>query len=221
MSQQINLFAPAFRKRRITLTASRLVVLCGLALLGMVGFWYYEFQVANGLKKELRTAQKLLQAQRAHVERVVSARAERKKDQTLEGQIQRLETELAVTRTQLDALQGGAVGDTRGFAEYLLAFSRQSVDGLWLTNFEILASGEITIRGRATSPGLVPSYIQRLDREAVLRGRSFAAFNIARPAADPLLAATQKQAPAAPGFLEFRLATVDPSAARARPERTP
>jgi hypothetical protein len=221
MSQQINLFNPAYRKRRIVLTALRVIIFCGLAVVAMSGFWFYEYQVVNGLKEELRSAQNLLKAQRTRVDQVVTARTARQKDQTLENEIQRLEAELKGAREQFDTLTGGAAGDTRGFAEYLRAFSRQSIDGLWLTSLEIRVGGEITIRGRAVNPGLVPAYIQRLDREEVLRGRSFAAFNIARPESDAGLAATQKKTPATPRFLEFSLATAEPSGGAARTDRAP
>ena len=51
------------------------------------------------------------------------------------------------------ALKGGAFGNQQGFAEYLRAFSRQSVNGLWLTGFTIAGSGELEIRGRVLEPG--------------------------------------------------------------------
>jgi len=206
MSQQINLFDPALRKRRIALKAAQVAVFCAVTVVGVLGLWFYEQQVIAGLKAELASAQNLLKAQRAHIERIATARTARAKDTTQESEIKRLEAELGSARRQMDTLKGGAAGDTQGFAEYLRAFSRQSVDGLWLTGVDILAGGEITIRGRALNAALVPDYIQRLDREQVMRGRSFAALEMRRPGPPP----GQKERQELPRFLEFRLATAEP-----------
>ena len=84
--------------------------------------------------------------------------------------------------------------------EYLRAFSRQSLDGLWLTAFTITGAGELEISGRALRPDLVPAYIQRLNEEEVLAGRSFARFEMSRPEMPG-----EKKLPAP--FLEFTLAT--------------
>ncbi len=220
MSQQINLFNPALRKRRIVLTAGRVVLFCALTVVAVVGLLFYEQQVIAGLKTELAAAQNLLKAQRTHVERITAARAARTKDTTLENEISRLEAALEQTRTQMETLRGSDAGDPQGFAEYLRAFSRQSVDGLWLTGVDILADGEITIRGRTLNPALVPDYIQRLDREQALRGRSFAALNMGRPAPAPSSSPGQKQQEL-PRFLEFSLATAEPGSGAGPAGRTP
>lgn len=211
MSQQINLFDPALRKRRIVLTAARVAMLCGVTLLGVVGLWFYEQQVIAGLRAELTTAQGLLAAQRSHIERISAAKQAKPKETKLESDIKRLEAELDLARTQMETLKGDAAGEVRGFAEYLRAFSRQSVDGLWLTGVDIRAGGEITIRGRTLNPALVPDYIQRLDREQALRGRSFAALEMGQPAR--VSSPSPGQAPVLPRFLEFSLATAEPVAA--------
>jgi hypothetical protein len=84
---------------------------------------------------------------------------------------------------------------------------------LWLTGFTIAGSGELEIRGRALSPDLVPSYIQRLNREEVLAGRSFARLEMSRPKPESAPAPDKNKAaakaPGLPRFLEFNLATAD------------
>jgi len=213
MIQQINLFDPALRKRQIVLTAARVVMCCAVTVVAVVGLWFYEQQVIAGLKAELATAQNLLAAQRSHIERISATRKTQTKDTTLESEIGRLEAELDLARTQMETLEGGAAGDAQGFAEYLRAFSRQSVEGLWLTGVDIFAGGEITVRGRTLNPALVPDYIQRLDREQALRGRSFAALEMGQPARAPSPAPGQKVQQELPRFLEFSLATAEPAAA--------
>jgi len=219
MSQNINLFNPAFRKQRRVLTLGTVVQLLGITLAALSGYHYTLWQQVNGLTEELRSADGLLKAQRGYVDKLKGKSATAKPDAQLESDITRLEAELKLARDSMDALKGGGFGNQQGFAEYLRAFSRQSVNGLWLTGFTITGGGELEIRGRVLSPDLVPSYIQRLNREQVLAGRSFARLEMNRPA--PEAAADKgkdaRKAPRAPRFLEFSLATSDV----VRTEKTP
>jgi hypothetical protein len=185
----------------------------GLTLAVLAGYHYYLQQQVNGLAAELRSSEGLLKSQRGYMERLKGTAAAPKPDAQLDAAIARYEDELKSAREAMSALKGGAFGNQQGFAEYLRAFSRQSMNGLWLTGFTISGSGEIEIRGRALSPELVPSYIQRLNKEQVLAGRSFARLEMNRPAPQkpPPDAAkgkdARKAAPRTPRFLEFSLAT--------------
>jgi hypothetical protein len=74
------------------------------------------------------------------------------------------------------------------------------------------AGKEIGLEGRALQPELVPGYIQRLTREAVLQGKTFGSLEIARPGAtsgpQPAGgAAAGGMASAGAPFVEFRLTT--------------
>ena len=221
MSQNINLFNPALRKQRRLLTLATVAQCLGLTLVTLFGSHAYLQQQVGGLTTELNSAEPVLRSQRSFMEKLKDKAAAPKPDAKLENDIARLETELKLARESIDALKGGAFGNQQGFAEYLRAFSRQSVHGLWLTGFTIAGSGELEIRGRALSPDLVPNYIQRLNREEVLAGRSFARLEMSRPKPEPAPAAGKDKgaakAPGMPRFLEFNLATADSGKA----EKTP
>ena len=221
MSQNINLFTPAFRKQRRLLTLATVAQCLGLTLVTLFGSHAYLQQQVGGLTTELNSAEPVLRSQRSFMEKLKGKAGAPKPDAKLENDIARLETELKLARESIDALKGGAFGNQQGFAEYLRAFSRQSVYGLWLTGFTIAGSGELEIRGRALSPDLVPSYIQRLNREEVLAGRSFARLEMSRPKPEPAPAPDKNKAaakaPGMPRFLEFNLATADPGKPEAAP----
>jgi len=220
MSQNINLFTPAFRKQRRLLTLATVAQCVGLTLVALFGYYAYLQQQVGGLSTELSSAEPVLRSQRSFMEKLKDKAAAPKPDAKLEVEIARLEAELKLARDSMAALTGGAFGNQQGFAEYLRAFSRQSVYGLWLTGFTIAGSGELEIRGRALSPDLVPSYIQRLNREEVLAGRSFARLEMSRPKPEPAPAPDKNKAAKAPGmprFLEFNLATADPGKPEAAP----
>lgn len=219
MSQNINLLGAGFRKKRQLLTLATVVqcLLVTLAVLG--GFHYYLQQQVNGLAAEFRSADTLLQSQRGFAEKLKGKAAAGKSDAQLDADIARYENELKLARDAMDALKGGGFGNKTGFSEYLRAFSRQSVSGLWLTGFTIAGSGDLELQGRLLSPDLLPGYIQRLNREEVLAGRSFARLEMSRPKPAPRSDKDKdaKKAAAAPRFLEFSLATTD----AAKPEKTP
>lgn len=219
MSQNINLLTPAFRKQRQMLTLAKVAQCLGLVLALLFGYHYYLQQQVKGINAELASAEGLLKSQRGYVEKLKGKAAAPKADAQLEADITRYEAELKLARDSMEALKGGAFGNQQGFAEYLRAFSRQSVNGLWLTGFTIAGSGELEIRGRVLSPDLVPSYIQRLNREKVLAGRSFARLEMSRPKPEAATGKDKdvKKAPGLPRYLEFSLATLDASKAEKAP----
>jgi hypothetical protein len=84
----------------------------------------------------------------------------------------------------LRELQAGVMGDSAGYSEYLRAFARRTVQGLWLTGIQIAEGGaQLTMSGRALQADLVPVLIGRLKQESVLRGRPLEALAITRSGA--------------------------------------
>ncbi|MGH8620803.1 MAG: hypothetical protein ACRET3_01590 [Burkholderiales bacterium] len=209
MSQNINLFSPAFRKPRQLLTLALVAQCLGITLTALFGYHYYLQQQVNGLDAELAATEKLLRAQGGFVDTLKPKPVPHVSEPELDAEIAQLEGELRLAGESIEAMKGGAFGSQQGFAEYLRAFSRQSIGGLWLTGFSIGGSGELEIRGRALSPDLLPSYIQRLNREKVLAGRNIARLELIRPTPEPV--ADKDKGPGkaerAPRFLEFSLAT--------------
>ena len=211
MSQNINLLGPAFRKQRRRLTLVTVAQCLGVVLIALLGYFFYLEQQVSGLADELRTAESLLRSQQVYVDNLKGRAAAPRTDTRLDAEIAQLEAELKVAREAMSALKGGAFGNQQGFAEYLRAFSRQSLSGLWLTAFSIAGSGELEIRGRVLSPDLVPSYIQRLNREQVLAGRSFARLEMSRPKPEPVSDRDKAagKAPRLARHLEFSLVAMD------------
>jgi len=225
MSQQINLLTPAFRKARVALSLAVVGKSLALTLVVLGAVQFYLHQEVDGLNQELRSAQALLQTQRAHVTRMAGDRkAALSPDAALSADIAKLEAQLAGAKQHMEALQGGAIGTQRGFSEYMRAFSRQTLNGLWLTGFKISGAGELALHGRALEADLIPAYIQRLTREEVLKGRVFSGLELRQPEArsgERVEGVRSGEARAA-SYLEFMLTTAEPLAAAApRTERAP
>jgi hypothetical protein len=217
MSQYINLLGPAFRKPRLLLSLNRAAILVGAAAVVMVGLQFYNQHQVNGLRTELVSAQGLLKAQGKYTDRLKGEGAAQKDNTGLATEVARLEMELKAARAAMGVLEGGALGNRSGFAGYLQAFSRQALDGLWLTGFTVDGAGEVAIQGRVLSANLLPEYIQKMNKEPALQGRAFSALEMRRPAVAPEVPLKDGEKPvvAGPRYLEFNLTTGEPVAAAA------
>ena len=203
MSQQINLFNPAFRRQREWFAASMLVQALAALVLVMVVVYGYQYRQMMLLDKQIKTGTTSLAQEQVRLVKVAAEHAPRQKDVVLEKRVADMEQQLKGEEAVLEVLQSGRLGNTQGYSGYMRAFARQTVNGLWLTEFGIKGAGkEMLLGGRTLRPELVPAYIQRLNQEAATQGRDFAALEMQRPKVEP----TSKDKPLkVPNYLEFRL----------------
>jgi len=208
VSQQINLFNPIFLKQEKLFSAVTMAQALGLILLGSAVLIAYSYYQSSSLGIEAAANTTQLALAQTQLAKVKAEFGPRQKSKLIEDDIQKTETEIKSLQQVFDILQKGEFGNTKGYAEYLRAFSRQILGGVWLTGFSIYGAGsEIGLQGRALQPELVPAYIGRLKREAVMQGKSFATLEMKLPLveqvgkSDP---ATAKQRVPA-GYIEFNL----------------
>lgn len=220
MSQQINLFNPGFRKQAFSFTSATAMlygvgIAVAIAALGAV----YENYRLRAVQSQAQAADQAYKAITATSDRLIAELAVRQKPNApLEAALVALDAQLKDRQEIIQTLKSGAVGNTDGFSDYMRAFSRQSINGLWLTAFDI-AGNELALQGRTLSADLVASYLKQLNQEKALQGCRFAALRISQPQpelaaapqnADPKVdkgAKEQKLAP--PRFLEFSISTRD------------
>ncbi|CDG82756.1 hypothetical protein [Janthinobacterium agaricidamnosum] len=215
MSQQINLFNPAFEKKKQYLSA--LGMAQGLALILAAGIalgWYGARQVSE-LERQAAASKVVLDAREARRAKVAADFPPRQKDPAIERALVQAEADQAALREARQILDGGELGNTQGYAGYFRAFARARVNGLWLTGAGIVGAGsQIGLQGRATQAELVPLYIAALGKESLLKGSSFARLDIAQGQAQDAGAAT-------PYYVEFDLqslaAPADGAAGAAKP----
>jgi len=133
---------------------------------------------------------------------------------TLEQELKKVETDLAMQREIINTMKSGVLGNTRGYSEYMQAFARQIVNGLWLTGFSIDGdAAQMSISGAALSPELVPAYIKRLNNEKAMRGKAFSSLQMQLPKSN-VGADAGKQATTQ--YLEFSLQSVNADEAEKR-----
>lgn len=208
MSQQINLFNPVFLKQKKVFSSLAMAQALGVLLFGSLAMVAYGKHHVNKLDKEAQMVNAQLVQKRARQAMVNAEFAPRQPSPALMAEIAEAEAQLRSLQRVSGVLERGELGNTAGFSEYYKALARQNMPGLWLTGVSV-AGAEIGIRGRAMEGSMVPGYINRLTREPVLQGKSFASLDIAQGETK----GDGGKTVAAP-FVEFRLESVMQEAAR-------
>ena len=174
MSQQINLLNPLFRKKRFSFT-SPAAMLYGIGIVAAltVAAAVYESNRLHEIEAQARAVAQALKEIQAQHEALTAKSGVRKPDPGLEAKVLDLSAQVKVRQQIVDALKGGTVGTTAGFSEYMRAFSRQRVEGVWLTAFDIAAGGsDLTIAGRALSADLIPGLSAAAEQGSAYAGPS-------------------------------------------------
>ncbi|MBI5889666.1 MAG: fimbrial assembly protein [Nitrosomonadales bacterium] len=185
MSQQINLFNPIFLKQKKYFSVFTMAQALGLIALGSALFYGYAvYQVAQ-LSKQADEMGKRYTAEQARLAKFSGEFSLQRSAQMLEDELKQLEAQAKLQDEMLTLLKSGAIGNTDGYSEFMRAFARQSINGLWLTGFNIVGDGtQMSLNGAVVNPQLVPSYIQRLGREKVMRGKTFSTLQMQQPEKD-------------------------------------
>jgi len=210
MSQQINLFNPAFEKQKQILSAATIAqAMLLIAVTGGALAWYGARQAAK-LEQAEAQAQQQLKERQARLAKVQLAYPPRVKDPSIAQSLVQSEAERNAMLEAQKLLSGGGLGNTDGYSAYFRAFANARVNGLWLTGASIVGAGsQVGLQGGALQASLVPAYINALGRQPVLRGKTFARLEIgaSTPPAPAVPVTAAPVAPAAPvmPYLAFDL----------------
>ena len=216
MTQNINLCDPSLRARRDLLSfESALTVVAAAVVCLALAAGGARLSLARIEPAAASSASELVMAQAA-VQTLAAQTAGVKPDAALQAENAALQRTLTQRSAALRAAGEGAIDREGGFASRLEALARQSIEGLWLTSV-VLRQDDVLLKGRALTPSLIPTFVQRLDREPSLQGRGFKALDVVRPLEPPAAAAltplslvTSPGAAAGhAGFVEFTLVGAD------------
>jgi len=192
MTQQINLFNPAFRRQKKHFSAATLLLALAVLAAGSAAMDAFQGYQNRTLERVLADTDSQVAVRREQMLRLSKDLSARGSDKGIAEQMARAEERLQARRSLLDEVRTGAGGNAGGFSGYLAALARRTMPGVWLTGVEVGKSSE-----------LVPLYLTRLKQEEPFAGRSVSelrltARNEPAPAAQPAGAA---QGPAS--FVEF------------------
>jgi len=151
----------------------------GLIILGSLFFYGYALYQVGQLKQQSEESTRRFNAEQARFVRYTAEFSPQQANQTLQAEVQRLEKDLAEQTRMIDTLKSGSVGNTTGYSQYMRAFSRQLVQGLWLTSFKVTGdAAQISLSGGVLDPESLPIYIQRLGREQAMQGKTFSTLQM-------------------------------------------
>lgn len=198
MSQQINLFNPVFMKQEKQFSLLTMAQALAVIVISTLLFYgYAAYKVGQLSIQAAETASRY----NAELVRQAAIPTAGQQDTILKNELEQVEKKLAEQAELVDNFKSGVVGNDTGYSEYMRAFSRQIVQGLWLTGFKMTGDAQISLSGGAVNPELLPVYIQRLGRENVMNGKKFTNLQMQQPKADP----AQTVAGARAGYVEFNL----------------
>lgn len=201
MSQQINLFNPVFLKQKKYFSVVAMLQGLVLIALGSAVFYWYAANKVEELAKQSEETAKRYTADQARLARYNAEYSPQKSGLMLAEELRKTEAQALLQQEIIQTLKSGAIGNTTGYAEYMRAFSRQLVNGLWLTSFNIIGdAAQISLGGAVLRPELVPLYVRRLNREEVMRGKSFASLQMQQP---------KTESGKEPRYVEFMLQSVE------------
>lgn len=182
MTQQINLYRPIFRKQEKKFSAMAMLQAGGAIVVGIVVIYGLMVWQVHGLRAELRQTDVRLAAATKRMNDATKRFGPGAKSRLLEDQVADLEKQIAARQRVRQLLSRGIFSNTTGYSDFLVAFARQHVAGVWLTDFDIAGAGEdMRLQGRATDPAQVPRFVQRLSAEKALAGKDFRVFVMSRP----------------------------------------
>ena len=184
MSQQINLFNPLFLEKKKYFSAVTMTQALGLIVLGMTLFYAFAFWQDRSLARQIAESGRAYEQQKQQFGKITAELSPEKREAQLDQDLKSIEAAIALRRSLMGEFGKGGPAGPGGYSEYLRAFARQTVQGLWLTSIQIAeGGGQLTMSGRALQADLVPVLIGRLKQESVLRGRPLEGLAITRSTA--------------------------------------
>jgi hypothetical protein len=206
MSQQINLFNPAFQRQTTMFSARAMGIAAGALVVGLaaMGAWS-ELRLAQ-LQGEANTVARRLEVAQKRLASVSAEFTPRQSDPALAAQMLEAEQQRAALQHVAQVIDRGELGNTQGYAEYFRALARQSREGLWLTAVSVGGAGrEIGVQGRALDPAMVPGFLGRLRNEPVLQGKAVGSMQIGEAPALKQAGADGKESSVPAPYVEFSL----------------
>ncbi|HEX5338540.1 MAG TPA: fimbrial assembly protein [Gallionella sp.] len=203
MSQQINLFNPVFRKQRNNFSLLNMLQAFGLIVAVALLFYGYAFYQTRQLELQFAESTKRFDAEQARMMSAIAEFSQQRTGDQLQSEVSRLEKQVADQADLINSLKSGAAGNASGYSEYMRAFARQAMQGLWLTGFTVVGEPpQISLSGGVQDAALLPVYIQRLGKEKIMQGKTFSNLQMQQPKV-----ATDKDGKpaAAPRYTEFKL----------------
>ena len=99
----------------------------------------------------------------------------------IDAELRQLRQREAAERRLQAVLAGGQAGRENGHAAVLQALARQADPAVWITGLSLGQDGDtMELQGRMADAAALPTYLRRLQNEALFHGRQFAQLSLQR-----------------------------------------
>jgi hypothetical protein len=172
--QQVNFYQSQFKPKRIILPARQLFLLTFLAFIIFTLLSLYSAKKNSALEAHIASQQQstMLELQ----PEVVNDQA------LLKANLLKLQQQQSKKQVLLDYLTQKSFGNQHGFTDNLAHLSKKNINGIWLTDFSFINSGQhISLRGSALKSSLIPLYIDGLAESGPFQGKHFSVFSLESP----------------------------------------
>ena len=179
MQQQINLYLPEFRKTKdfLDFSSSLRIVYGALILMVLLSAWLFLTRYLE--QRDLAEKRQERDAAVGRTAQLLQDFGDQTEDPRLTNQILALEESLFGKQTLHGFLEGGELGNTTGFSEYLADLSRYHIEGLSLTGITLAQGGEqVYLSGQVLRAENVPLYLQSLRNSESFTGKNFETLRI-------------------------------------------
>jgi hypothetical protein len=192
--QQINLYQPLFRKRKIPFaaeTVGKILAALVLVYVAVSGVFLLQVSGLDGRLEQTRANRDALEKRVAELREQLPSQ---EPSQVLEQRLKLLMGQRKMTLEVLAELNEEMERDVVPFSEYFTGLARQDMNGIWISSIRIGAAGEeLQLGGGVSRPELVPKFLTRLSDEPAFKGRTFQVLQLNRKEQEP--------------FIEFQLLT--------------
>ncbi len=179
--QQVNLFQSQFHPEKERMTLAHCSIILFFVGVVFAGLSWMKIDQLKGIEQQISQQEKQHQTMLAQLSKLAAANNKNQKAAVKETDIIGKEEDLKARRELLSTLTGGKHGSTEGFSDYLLALSRQHVNGAWITGLSVQQGGtKLAIAGSSLTPELAPVYLQNLSNEKIFTGKTFGVMELSR-----------------------------------------
>jgi hypothetical protein len=172
--QQVNFYQTQFKPKQVILPARQLFL---FALFAIIIFTLLSLYSAK--RNATLEAYIVTQQQSKSVKQQLPAV---NNDTLLKTNLLKIQQQQSQKQLLLDYLTHQSFGNQQGFTENLVHLSKQTINGVWLTDFSFINGGQhISLHGSAINSSLIPIYIDRLAESGPFKGKHFSVFSLESP----------------------------------------
>ena len=188
MHQQINLYQPVSNVRNEPFSAMMMLILLGITLLMMMGFYGMLFWKKSTMQTEMSVLQKQYEQTLMTVDKLEATVAKLTDSSKEQKQLKRLKRIYSSKQNALNELSTMVKGNSDGVSEYFSALARQNIEPIWFSDINVYSGGQqLFLQGQTTDAQYIPQFMASLKEETVFNGINFKLFKAQREADDDLL----------------------------------